>query len=68
MLPQMAVLAMHRNNHLRVHQLMCLGNVRAIGMTRDMIKAVVVIDDINTHFGKLVHDRDHATLVARNSL
>ena len=47
---------------------MCLGNVRAIGMTRDMIKAVVVIDDINTHFGKLVHDRDHATLVARNSL
>ncbi len=65
---QVAVFAVHRDDNLRIHELVQLHKIGPVGMARDVIAPAFVVVDLDAQFGKLVHDADDAALVAGDGL
>ena len=59
---------MHRDDHPGLGQIVHRLDIRAICVTRDVVEARCVINDVNALFGKRIHDADHAGLVAGDCL
>ena len=61
---QMAVFAMHGHHGLRLHQLVHLVQIGAVGVARNMVAPAVIIHHIHAHFRQLVHNADHTAFIA----
>ena len=68
MLAQMAVFAMHRDQHLRPHDLMHLFQIRPVRVAGYVVFPARIIDHIHPHLRKVVHDANDALLIAGNGL
>ena len=66
MFAQVTVFTVHRNNDLRLDQIMHRLKIGAVCVTGYVIQVRTVINHINAQFGQLVHDADNALFVARN--
>ena len=65
-LAQMTMLAMHRDQHLRLHDIMQRFQIRAVCVTGDVVETGGIINHIHTHLRELVDDADHAAFIARD--
>ena len=63
---QMPVFAMHWQQHVGQEKSMHMFQIRTVGVARDMVFAIAVIDDINTDFRQRVDDLQHFPLIPRN--
>ena len=67
-LAQVPVLAVHRDQDLRLDQPVHLLQVGAVRVARDVVGAALVVDDVDALLGQHVHDPDHPPLVAGDRL
>ena len=66
MLAQVTVLAVHRDQHLRLDDIVHPLQVRPVCMPRHVIQAGAVINHVDPFFRELVDDADNTPFVARN--
>ena len=65
---QMAVFAVHRDQHLWLDHIMQRLKVGTVGMARHVVFPRAVINHIDTHFRELVDDANDALFIAGNGL